>query len=138
MAVSEEIDALRVMSISPVKYLVMPRIVAMAITTPILALVADVVGILGGAVIASVQLRVDPKVYYDWVQWATNMTDIFNGLLKAFIFGILIAVIGCSQGIRATRGAEGVGQATMKAVVVSFVLILISDYLINWFIYPMM
>ncbi|MHC5038822.1 MAG: MlaE family ABC transporter permease [Planctomycetota bacterium] len=137
MAVSEEIDALRVMSIPPVKYLVMPRVVGLAIAAPILTLISDVVGILGGAVIANAQLRVDLKVYYDWVQWAARLTDVFNGLFKAFIFGIIIAVIGCSQGIKATRGAEGVGNATMKAVVISFVLILVTDYLINWFLYPM-
>jgi len=137
MAVSEEIDALRVMSISPVKYLVMPRVLALAITAPILTLASDVVGILGGAVIANVQLRLDYYVYYDWVQWAITMKDVFNGLFKSLVFGIIIAVISCSQGVRATNGAKGVGQATMKAVVVSFVLILISDYLINWFIYPM-
>lgn len=138
MAVSEEIDALRVMSIPPVKFLVMPRVVALAITAPILTLVSDVVGIIGGAVIAKQQLRVDFTIYYDWVQFATNLEDIFNGLLKAFVFGLIIAVVGCSQGIRATRGAEGVGNATMRAVVVSFVLILIGDYLINWFVYPML
>jgi phospholipid/cholesterol/gamma-HCH transport system permease protein len=137
MAVSEEIDALRVMSISPVKYLVMPRVVALAVTAPILTLISDVVGILGGAVIAGAQLRVDMEVYYSWVQWASNLTDVFNGLFKSFVFGVIIAILGCSQGIRATRGAEGVGQATMKAVVISFVLILITDYLINWFLYPM-
>ncbi len=137
MSVSEEIDALRVMSISPVKFLVMPRVVALAITAPILTLITDFVGILGGAVIANAQLRVDLKVYYDWVRWASNLTDVMNGLFKALVFGVLIAVVGCSQGLRATQGASGVGNATMKAVVISFVLILITDYLINWFLYPM-
>jgi phospholipid/cholesterol/gamma-HCH transport system permease protein len=137
MSVSEEIDALQVMSISPVKFLVMPRVVALAITAPILTLISDLVGIAGGAVIGVIQLKVDLAVYYDWVQWATNLEDIWNGLFKASLFGVIIATVGCSQGLRATRGAEGVGNATMRAVVVSFVLLLVCDYLMNWFLYPM-
>ena len=135
MSVSEEVDALRVMSISPVKFLVMPRVVALAITAPILTLFSDLVGIAGGAVIGNAMLHVDFAVYYDWVQWAVNISDIFKGLLKAFLFGVIIAVVGCSQGLRATRGAEGVGFATMRSVVISFVMIMIGDYLVNWFVY---
>jgi phospholipid/cholesterol/gamma-HCH transport system permease protein len=136
MAVSEEIDALRVMSISPVKYLVMPRVLALALMAPILTIVADSVGILGGALVGRGILGIDFVLYFDAVKWILDIWDAIGGLFKAFIFGITLGIVGCSYGMRATRGAEGVGRATMRSVVISFVLVLLFNYFLTWLYYP--
>lgn len=136
MAVSEEIDALRVMSISPVKYLVMPRVVAMAFMAPVLTVISDVVGILGGAIVGRYILGIDYQLYFDAARWVLTVEDVVGGLFKGFVFGVTLSVIGCSYGIRATRGAEGVGRATMKSVVISFMLILLFNYFLTWLYYP--
>jgi phospholipid/cholesterol/gamma-HCH transport system permease protein len=138
MSVSEEIDALRVMSISPVKYLVMPRVLAMAIMAPILTIMSDVLGILGGAFVGRYVLGIDYQLYFDAVRWVLTVGDAAGGMVKAFVFGITLSIVGCSYGLRATRGAEGVGKATMKAVVISFVLILLFNYFLTWIFYPPM
>jgi len=135
MRVSEEIDALQVMSINPVRYLVMPRVLALALACPILTVFVDVIGVAGGAVVARSLLGVDYQTYFDKARDVLAVRDIAGGLLKAFVFGVTIATIGCSQGLRAENGAEGVGQATMRAVVMAFVYILIFDYLVAWMLY---
>ncbi len=135
MQVSEEIDALQVMSISPVRYLVMPRVLALALACPILTIFVDAIGVAGGAVVSRSLLDVDYRVYFDKARDVLAMRDIGGGLLKSFVFGVTISTIGCSQGLRAENGAEGVGQATMRAVVMAFVYILVFDYLVAWMLY---
>lgn len=134
MAVSEEIDALKVMSINPVKFLVMPRFIALTLVAPILTIYADIVGVIGGAVIAKYQVGVSYELYYKRI-WEylenADLTILYGGLAKAMVFGMLISVIGCSNGLRATRGAEGVGRASRRTVVDSFLLILIVNYFMS-------
>lgn len=136
MRVSEELDALEVMSISPVKYLVMPRVLAMVLAAPALTLLADCAGVWAGGMITSVRFDVDPTIYYskgrDWLQ----NKDIWGGLVKSVVFGVLIAVVGCRQGLRAAGGASGVGISTMRAVVISSVLVVVLDLVLNMRIWP--
>jgi phospholipid/cholesterol/gamma-HCH transport system permease protein len=135
MKVSEEIDALEVMSIDPVYYLVMPRIIALGIGCVVLTIYTNVIGILGGAIVARSILNVDFDTYLNAARDAVQLKDIYSGLLKAYIFGETIAVVACSQGLRAENGAEGVGKATLKSVIISFILILMFDYFLTWIIY---
>lgn len=132
MKVSEEIDALEVMSIEPARFLVLPRLVAMAIVTPMLTVYTCLVGILGAAVISSSQFGVSYLRFQTEAVKALAAKDMYTGLLKAFIFGVVIAIVGCSQGLRATGGAIGVGQATRRAVVVSYLLIIILGYYLTF------
>lgn len=143
MQVSEEIDALEVMSVSPVSYLVMPRIVTMAIVTPLLTILTNIVGIIGGGIIANTQFGVSFQLYFDKALDSLTTLDhvfglpkdIYTGLFKAVIFGIQIAVIGCGAGLRAEGGALGVGRATRSAVVSAFLLIIASSYFISSLFY---
>ena len=131
MKVSEEVDALEVMSIDPIDYLVLPRITAMALISPILIAYSNFVGVIGGAVVSQYQVGVDYSVYFRNVinyMSVTDLTLIYGGLFKGIIFGIVIATVGCACGLRATNGAEGVGIATRKTVVQAFLLILIFNY----------
>ncbi len=134
MAVSEEIDALQVMSINPVKFLVMPRFIALTLVAPILTIFADIVGVIGGGMVAKYQVGVSYTLYYKRI-WeyleGAELSLIYGGLVKAMVFGMLISIIGCSNGLRATRGAEGVGRASRRTVVDSFLLILIFNYFMS-------
>jgi phospholipid/cholesterol/gamma-HCH transport system permease protein len=138
MKVSEEIDALEVMSIDPARFLVFPRLVAMAIMTPLLTVFTDVVAIIGGGVIGVTKLGVSWPKYYQNVLEGLSATGggfpfyegkhIYTGLLKALVFGITIAVVSCSEGLRTTGGAVGVGKATRSSVITCYLLILIFGY----------
>jgi len=132
MKVSEEIDALEVMSIDPVYFLVMPRVIALGIAAVALTVYADLIGILGGALVAKAQFNVDLEVFLKNARDVLILKDIYGGLGKALVFGVTIAVVSCSQGLRAGHGAAGVGQATLRAVVVSFIFLLVFDYLLTW------
>lgn len=135
MKVSEEIDALEVMSINPVYFLVMPRVVALAIALPVLTIYTDFIGTLGGAFVANGKFGVAFGTYFDNAEDILKLKDIYGGLIKAFCFGLLISGVACSQGIRAEQGAEGVGRATLRTVVISFLFILIFEYILTWVIY---
>ncbi|MDH5656900.1 MAG: ABC transporter permease [Spirochaetia bacterium] len=139
MSVSEEIDALEVMSIDPVKYLVLPRIVGFTIMVPVLSVYGTVLGILGGGLVASTQLNVDPDVYYTMVfaslKTKTGLKDIWVGMLKAVVFGLTISTISCRQGLKASGGAIGVGIAVRQAVVISFLFIITLGYFITALFY---
>jgi phospholipid/cholesterol/gamma-HCH transport system permease protein len=135
MKVSEEIDALEVMSINPVYFLVMPRIMAVALALPILTIYTDLIGTLGGAAVAAGKFGVSMHTYFDNAREILKLKDVYGGLIKAFVFGICIAAIACSQGLRASHGAEGVGRATLRSVVISFIFILIFEYILTWIIY---
>jgi len=143
MKVSEEIDALEVMSINPVDFLVAPRVVALAIMCPILTLFCNFMGVMGGALVGKTQLDISFKVYFDNVLDALAgdpdffgfPKDVYTGLFKAIVFGVLVAIVGCSCGLRAKGGALGVGQATRTAVINSFLLIIILGYYMTWFFY---
>ena len=135
MKVNEEIDALEVMSIDPVYFLAMPRIIALGIAAVALTVVTNVVGIGGGAMVGKSMLNVDVGVYFKNARDILDVIDIYKGLLKSFIFGITIATIACSQGLRAEGGPEGVGNSTLKTVVFSFISILMFDYFLGWMMY---
>ena len=135
MRVNEEIDALSVMSINPVTFLVMPRLAAMIVVVPLLTVYADFVGIMGGAVVAQYQVGVTYYIFFDYLKWGLALRDIAFGLVKALAFGIIITMISCEQGYSASGGAEGVGRATMRSVVYSFLGILIANYLLLSLVY---
>lgn len=132
MKVSEEIDALEVMSIDPVYYLVMPRILALGVAGVLLTVYADAIGIAGGAFVAKARFNVDIEQFLRNGRDALKMSDIYGGLFKALVFNVTTASVACSQGLRARGGPEGVGQATLRAVVVSFILVLAFDYILSW------
>lgn len=134
MRVSEEIDALEVMSIDPAKFLVMPRVVALTLMAPVLTVFADAIGILGGAVVGKYQIGVRYEVYFKWAQTTLTRKDILCGLLiKAPVFGLTIAAVGCALGlaVKPSEGAEGVGTATRNSVVVALILLIIFNYFLT-------
>ena len=134
MKVSEEIDALEVMSINPIDFLVMPRILALALLAPIMTAYANFLGVLGGAVVAKYQVGVHYSVYFNNIinyMSITDLTLIYGGLFKAVVFGIIIATVACACGLRTENGAEGVGSAARKTVVNSFLLILMFNYFMS-------
>jgi phospholipid/cholesterol/gamma-HCH transport system permease protein len=131
MRVTEQIDALIVMALNPIKYLVAPRVFASFLMLPILTVVSDFVGILGGYLIAVKLLGVNEGAFINKMVKYVELEDIYNGLIKAAFFGIILSVISCYKGFYTKGGAEGVGRATTEAVVVSSVTILISDYVLT-------
>jgi len=136
MKVSEELDALTVMSIDPVRYLAMPRLVAMMIVLPVLTMYSNTIGILGGALVAKYQVGVEYETFFKSLFGAgLDYWDVWFGILKSFFFGVIISAVACDQGFSATGGAEGVGYATMKSVVYSFLLILLANFLLFSLVY---
>lgn len=135
MSVSEEISALEVMSINPNRFLVMPRLVALAVMMPILTIYTNVLGILGGGIVGSTQLGVSFQAYIDNATRYAEVKDLYVGLTKAVIFGIIIATVACHQGLNTREGAVGVGRATRRTVIVSFLLILVVGYIITRLFY---
>jgi len=131
MAISEEIDALITLRINPVRYLVMPRLLACLVMLPVLVIYADLLGILGGGLVAHTYFEVQYNNYFDQVYNSLDFAEIFRGLVKATFFGGIIATVGCHRGLRASGGAQGVGQATIDGVVYSFVGIFIFNYFIT-------
>jgi len=135
MTVSEEIAALDVMSIRPVRYLVTPRLVAMITMMPLVTFYTNVIGIIGGGIVGQTQLGVSFTAYIDnATQYAENK-DLYVGLFKSILFGIIIATVACHQGFFASQGAVGVGRATRRTVVISFLTILTVGYMITRLFY---
>lgn len=130
MKVTEQIDALETMAIDPVPFLVTPRIVAGLMMLPVLTILADFVAIVGGYVVAILFLDVSSHTFLSGLKMFFHIKDVLAGLVKAFVFGGIIATVGCHQGLQTSGGARGVGQSTTRAVVISSVLILIGDYII--------
>jgi len=139
MKVTEQIDALRAMAISPVKYLVVPRVLACAFMLPILIVFADVAGILGGLAM-SMHLGLTGSFFIRQASEMLLAGDVLAGLIKGLTFGIIMAVIGCYRGVSVSEsaGAEGVGQATSSSAVNSFIAIIIADFLLNYGIYTIL
>jgi len=135
MRVTEEIDALAVMGINPMRYLVSPRIVAVAICLPCLTLIADIAGILGGCLVANFSLDITPTGYFNQLHKVLELTDITKGLIKSFVFGIEVAMIGCLRGFQVRGGAEMVGLATTSAVVTCIFVITFSDAIFSVLFY---
>ncbi len=143
MSVSDELDALDVMSVDKVSFLVLPRIVALMVIGPVLTVLCDAIGIFGGGFVATSQLGVG------WSQYTTTALealqeqggliplpmDVYSGLLKAIVFGGIIAVISCASGLEARGGALGVGRATSRAVRDSIIAVIIANYFLTFFLY---
>ncbi len=131
MSVTEQIDALESLSINPIEYLVLPRVLSCVFILPILTIVSEFVAILGGFILTYTFLDVLPSVYFRGVRLNYFPITLYGGLLKSSVFGFIIAIMGCYHGLNTTGGAEGVGKSTTRSVVSSMVLILIFDYLLS-------
>jgi phospholipid/cholesterol/gamma-HCH transport system permease protein len=131
MQVTEQIDALYTLATNPIKYLIVPRFLASLIVMPILTVFADAIGIMGGYLVSVNLLGSNPTIYLRRTFDYLDLEDIYIGLLKACVFGMIIAIIGCYQGFNTQGGAEGVGKSTTRAVVMSSLLILIANYFIT-------
>ena len=129
MQVNEELDALTTMGLDPVRFLVTPRLIAAVVITPVLTIFANVAGLGGGAFVAWLQLDIPLVTFNREVLAALDLGDLLTGLFKAFVFGVLVAAVGCFRGIRTRGGAVGVGTATTSAVVTGIVLIAVADAL---------
>src|SRR5580704_11571221 len=131
MKVTEQIDALTTLATNPVKYLVVPRLVAAIVSMPALVAVADAIGVFGGYVVSTQSLGFTGSIYLkNTVDFATRQ-DVSSGLIKAAVFGFIIALLGCYHGFHSKGGAQGVGNATTNAVVSSSILILFADFILT-------
>lgn len=130
MKVTEQIDALETMAISPVRYLAMPRFLASTLMMPLLVIFADVIAVLGAYIVSNYFLGVSFAVFFNSVHRFFTMPDLIAGLVKAIFFGGVTALLGCHIGFKTEGGAEGVGLATIKSFVISAALILILDYVL--------
>lgn len=131
MRVTEQIDALVTLSTNPFKYLVAPRVLAGIMVLPLLVLIGDVIGIFGGFIIAVYKLGFNPANYINSTINGLESLDIVTGVVKACVFGFIIAIMGCHNGYKSRGGAQGVGEATTNAVVSASILILIFNYIIT-------
>ena len=129
MKANEEVDALETLGIPPVSFLVLPRLVALTVMMPLLALYANCLGILGGMAVGASVLEIPPTAYWIETQSIIDMSDISTGLIKSLAFGVLIGLAGCLRGLQAERSAAGVGRAATSAVVTSVLLVIVADSL---------
>lgn len=135
MKVTEQIDALRSLAVNPVKYLVVPRFYALIIMLPLLTVYSDVLGILGGYLVGVFKLNLGSALYVNLTFDTLAIKDIAAGLIKSFVFAIIICIVSCYEGLSSGGGAEGVGKATTASVVTSFVLIITSNCLLTVLFY---
>jgi phospholipid/cholesterol/gamma-HCH transport system permease protein len=135
MRVTEQIDALYALATDPVNYLVVPRFLAALIMLPVLTALADIVGMAGGYAVSVFLLSANGSIYYRRSIDYLKVEDIYTGLIKAAVFGMIIALVGCFQGFNAQGGAEGVGRSTTQSVVTASMLILTANYFITAFFF---
>jgi phospholipid/cholesterol/gamma-HCH transport system permease protein len=133
MAVTEQVDALQTLGSNPVKYLVVPRFLSLTLMMPILTIFADAIGIFGGYLIAVYRLSIRSSLYMNMTFQTLVYKDLFTGLIKTVFFGMIIALVACHEGLNVRGGAEGVGKATTKSVVNTFILIIIADCIFTAF-----
>ena len=131
MRVTEQIDALKSMAVNPNCYLVAPRFIAGIFMIPLLTLFSITMGIFGGYLIAVYLFNMSPVTYFDPMRVHITLFDVASGMIKAFIFGILLVTVCCYKGMKASGGAAGVGRSTTQSVVTSYILILVSDFLLT-------
>jgi phospholipid/cholesterol/gamma-HCH transport system permease protein len=131
MRITEQIDALATMAVNPVQYLVTPRVIAGTIMVPLLSLLFVAVAMCGGYGVAVWLEHVDPGVFVENARWIVETKDLVQGLVKSTVFGCALTVVSCAQGFNASGGAKGVGIGTTRAVVGSFVTILVLDYFLT-------
>ena len=131
MRVTDQIDALTTLSTNPLRYLVLPRLIAGLVTLPLLVVVADIIGVFGGYLVGVYRFGFNPSAYLARTQQYLETSDVVSGLVKAAAFGFIVALMGCYHGYYSRGGAQGVGQATTAAVVSASILILFFDYAIT-------
>jgi phospholipid/cholesterol/gamma-HCH transport system permease protein len=131
MKVNDEIDALKIMGIPPERFLAAPRIFALVLMAPVVAFYCCIMGALGGGIVGATQLNVDFQQFMSGALWMAESKDLFVGIGKSALFGLLIGVISVSEGLGTNLGALGVGKSTQRAVIVSFLAILISGYMVS-------
>jgi phospholipid/cholesterol/gamma-HCH transport system permease protein len=131
MKVTEQIDALRALAVSPIYYLVVPRLLAAILMMPIVTVFANVAGMVGGGIVSIYFTHISSGVFTTSIQTWLTWRDVLLGLVKTLVFGATIALVGCDRGLRTTGGAAGVGRATTSSVVLAIVLVLISDYFLS-------
>jgi phospholipid/cholesterol/gamma-HCH transport system permease protein len=137
MTVNDEIAALEIMSISPVRFLMAPRMAAMVVMTPVLSFYTSILGVVGGGIVGLTQLNVPWSQYIDNAMSIAKCYDLYVGLLKAMVFGIVITGVSCFEGFTTEQGAVGVGQATRRSVITSILLILVLGYIITRLFYDL-
>ena len=137
MTVNDEIAALEMMSINPVRFLMAPRMAAMVMMTPILSFYTCVLGVIGGGIVGVTQLNVPWDQYMSMAIDIARMRDLYVGLLKALVFGIVVTGVSCFEGFTTTQGAVGVGRATRRSVITSILVILILGYVITRLFYDL-
>jgi phospholipid/cholesterol/gamma-HCH transport system permease protein len=131
MRVTEQIDALYVMAANPVKHLIVPRVIAGFLMVPLLTVVSDFMGIVGGYFVGVHILNINSGIFIKNITRLVELNDIYSGLVKAACFGLILSLVGCYKGFNTRGGAEGVGRATTEAVVLASISILISDYFLT-------
>lgn len=131
MVVSQQIDAMRALGTSPVRKLVTPRIIALLLTLPLLTFSADLVGMVGGGLVARQLYGLDPSLYIQSAKAGLAMSDLVGGMVKPIVFGLIIGLISCYKGLNTTGGTVGVGQSTTSAVVTASVNIIIADFFLS-------
>jgi len=139
MQVTEQIDALETLATNPVKYLIVPRFIALSLMLPVLTLYANIIGIIGSYLICVMKLGITSSMYLNITFDALSYKDLFTGLFKAWIFGMIIALVSCYEGFNVEGGAEGVGKATTRSVVTTFIMIIAADCFFTalfYFIFP--
>lgn len=136
MKVTEQIDALEVFAVDPTRYLVTPRVIACLVMVPILVGMGNLIGVAGGWAVATQLKGISSGLFLTSIQEFLVPSDIFKGMFKAAIFGLLVALIGCHQGLNAKKGAQGVGEATTNAVVHSMIAIFVLNYFLSMALFP--
>ena len=135
MRVTEQIDAMEVMAVNPIQYLIIPRILAGIIMMPLLTVIVDLIGVIGGYFIGVVILNINEGLFWAKIYQYVEIGDLYNGLIKSLFFGFVLSFISCYFGFNTSGGAEGVGKSTTRAVVVSSVLILMADYILTAYLF---
>lgn len=135
MKVNEQIEALETMAIHPVRFLVIPKVIALFFMLPCLTVIGDAAGMLGGYVVGVYNLGINGHLYLQTAFKYLNNQDIYTGLSKAFVFALIIALVGCYQGLHTRGGAVGVGRSTTISVVTSFILIIVADCVVTGIYY---
>ena len=135
MKVSEQVEALETIALNPVRFLVVPRFLALLVMLPCLTILADLAGIGGGFLVGTMSLKLDPQQYLDVTFRYLELKDVLTGLLKSVVFAIAISIVGCYKGLNTKGGAEGVGKSTTESVVLSFILIILFDCILTGLFY---
>jgi phospholipid/cholesterol/gamma-HCH transport system permease protein len=135
MRVTEQIDALYILKTDPIDYLVIPRVIACSLMLPLLTIISLVTGLLGGLFISDSLYGISYSLFLQSAQNFLETWDLISSMLKSLIFGVLIAIIGCSWGLTTTGGAKGVGQSTTTAVVTSLLAIFVANFFLSWLMF---